>query len=71
MVKNNDCYRKLAQGIVAMFEKELGKFDFGDFDSVAEMIRREISSPNADATGWSYDKLTPEEKADYDFMMNM
>ena len=77
MAENSDGYRKLAQDIKAMFEKELGKFDYSDFSLVFSIIKRENFSASTkvsastNAYGWSYDNLTPEQKADYDFMMHM
>ena len=71
MAENSDVYRKLAQDIQVMFEKELGKFDYSDFSMVSGIINREIFSASTNAYGWSYDNLTPEQKADYDFMMHM
>jgi len=71
MAENSDVYRKLAQDIKVMFEKELGKFDYSDFSLVFSIIKRENFSASTNAYDWSYDNLTPEQKADYDFMMHM
>ncbi|MFH0730705.1 MAG: hypothetical protein V2B19_30720 [Pseudomonadota bacterium] len=71
MAENSDVYRKLAQDIKAMFEKELGKFDISDFSIVSGIINRETFSASTNADSWSYDNLSPEQKADYNFMMHM
>ena len=69
MAEHSDIYRKLAQDIQAMFEKELGKFDYSDFSMVSGIINRETFSSSTNAYGRSSDNLTPEQKAEYDFMM--
>ena len=62
---------------IGIDEKELGKFDYSDFSLVFSIIKRENFSASTkvsastNAYGWSYDNLTPEQKADYDFMMHM
>ena len=71
MTEHSDIYRKLAQDIKAMFEKEQGKFDYSDFSLAFSIINRENFSASTNANGWSYNNLTPERKADYDFMMHM
>ena len=50
---------------------EVVKFDYSDFSMVSGIINRETFSVSNNANGWSYNNLTPERKADYDFMMHM
>ena len=66
----NDRYKKVAQLVKEMFEKEFGKLSTDDFNEVVKILRITKGEAKTDFNKF-YKDLDQDEKKEVDFMMNL
>lgn len=67
---SNDRYKKVAQLVKEIFEKEFGKLSTEDFNEVVKILRINKGEAKTDFNKF-YKNLDQDEKKEVDFMMNL